>query len=285
MINQPIQWYPGHMAKAKRLLQQHLRVIDLVVEVLDARIPDSSRNPELDALCASKLRMIVLNKKDLADEGCTQRWLDFYANKGVVAIATDARKEGDVKRLLSAIRKASEPLVQRYKARGVNKTVRVMVVGIPNVGKSSLINRIAKGKPAAVGDRPGVTRGTQWVRLAKGIELMDTPGLLWPKLDQRGQAQHIAYIRSIRDEVIEVEALCGLLLEELHGINPQKIQAVYGPWAGDGERMLYALCEHKRYLVNGEPDVQRGAKAVLDAFRSGGLGRYTLERPEDAACD
>lgn len=265
------------MAKAKRQLQQNLKVIDLVVEVLDARAPASSRNPDLDALCANKLRLVVLNKRDLAQEDATQQWVRHFADGGGTAIAADSRQAGDAKKVLAAMQRAARPLVERYKARGVNKTVRAMIVGIPNVGKSSLINRLAKGKPAAVGDKPGVTRGTQWVKVAQGIELMDTPGLLWPKLESSGK--NIAFLRSIRDEVVDAEALSADLLERLYALEPALLTQKYGSWAGDGEHMLYALCEYKHWLVAGHPDTARGAKAVLEAYRSGALGRYTWELP------
>ena len=279
-----IQWYPGHMARAKRELQESLKLIDVVVEVVDARAPASSRNPDFDALFRNKTRVVLLNKQDLASPKATSRWCGILQAQGITAGAISCQN-GDVKkRALAVIEQAAAPYVERMKKKGVNKVVRVMIAGIPNVGKSTLINRVAGQKRAQVGDRPGVTRSNQWVKITPFLELLDTPGLLWPKLENRTFAEHLAYIGSIKDDIMEPVELAGGLLMELDRICPDALRARYA--IGDAvytepHAMLGAVARARTYVVSGgEPDYERMARIVLDEFRAGKIGRITLDQPE-----
>lgn len=273
------QWYPGHMAKARRMLLENLKLIDLVIEVLDARIPASSQNPDLQALFESKTRLFVLAKSDLASPQRTREWIARFATEGHIAIPFDAHEKKDAGRVTEAVSLAARPILERFAAKGVKKTVRAMVAGIPNAGKSTLINRLARGKPAAVGNKPGVTRGKQWVKAGPYLELLDTPGLLWPRLERREVALNIAWVGSIRDEVMDAEALAAGLLEKLYALAPDALHAAYGEREGmDGEALLYAIARRRNWMQKaGVEDTARVARAVIDEFRSGRLGRITLE--------
>ena len=222
-----IQWYPGHMAKARRMLAENLKLIDAVVEILDARAPIATRNPDFDSLFAAKRRVVLLNKSDLADPAATRAFLKVYEGMGFRALsmtATNSQKKGAAVELLQ---EAVRDEVERLEKKGVKKTVRILVAGIPNVGKSTFINRLAGSNRAQVGDRPGVTKGKQWVKVSPYLELMDTPGLLWPKLSDPLLARHLAYIGSIKDDIMDVEQLAGQLLAELMGLCPEGLQARY----------------------------------------------------------
>ena len=275
------QWYPGHMARARRMLQENLKLIDLVIEVLDARIPASSRNPDFETLFANKMRVIALAKSDLASAGSTRAWVECFSEMGVVAVPFSARRKKDAAALLGAVETVMRPALERFSARGVKKTVRALVAGIPNAGKSTLINRLSGGKPAAVGNRPGVTRGKQWVKAGPYLELLDTPGLLWPRLGDREVAMHIAWVGSIRDEVTDAEALAAGLLDELYEVAPDEAEKAFGDKGDtDGETFLYELCRRRNWMVKpGVEDTERMARAVIDDFRAGKLGRITLESP------
>lgn len=280
-----IQWYPGHMAKARRMLEENLKLIDVVAELADARAPLATRNPDFDGLFANKERVILLNKCDLADASLTKQWIAYYKKKGYSAIEINSTNAGKRKDSIALIEKAAAPVVERYKKRGVNKTVRAMVVGIPNVGKSTFINRLAGSARAQVGDKPGVTKGKQWVRIGDYLELMDTPGLLWPKLEDERLARHLAYIGSVKDDVMDVEQLASSLLLELTGICPQAVKARY-KCCEEGmtkEELLVAVCESRGFLLSGhEPDIERAARIALDEFRAGKIARVTLERADEA---
>jgi ribosome biogenesis GTPase A len=278
-----INWYPGHMAKTRRMLQENLKMIDVVVEILDARAPKASRNPDFDDLFAGKARVVLLNKSDLADSNATKRWISSYAKKGIEAAGVSATGGAAKKTAVALIEKAAKPRVDAMKAKGVNKTVRCMIVGIPNVGKSTLINRIAGQNRAEVGDRPGVTRGKQWVKISPYLELMDTPGMLWPKLEDQELAKHLAYLGSIRDEIMDSEELALDLLALLQTMTPGQLTERYGKLASDTPKagLLEAVCSSRGFLLRGgELDTERASHVVLDEFRAGKVARVTLEQPE-----
>lgn len=274
-----IQWYPGHMARARRLLQEQLRRVDAVIELCDARLPFSSRNPDLQALTRGKSRLLVLNKADLADEAATQGWLRRFAAEGQPAFAYNAAR-GRAQEAVRRIDAMTADKVARQAARGVRKTVRAMVVGVPNVGKSTFINRLNGTPVAQVADRPGVTRANRWVRVSPYLELLDTPGLLWPRLDDALAAQRLAWLGAIRDEVLDSEALAVSLLEALLATRPQAVLSRFRiDDAGlRGPALLEAVCRGRGFLMGGGAcDVARAASVVLDEFRAGRLGRITLE--------
>lgn len=275
-----INWYPGHMAKAKRLLQEQVARVDAVIELCDARLPYSSRNPVLGQMLRSKARLLLLNKSDLADAGATQQWLGCFRRQGIDCAAISADK--NAREVLRAIERLTRDRVERSAARGMRRTVRVMVVGVPNVGKSTLINRLHGGSIAKVGDRPGVTRANQWVRVGEYLELLDTPGMLWPRLDDPVAARRLAYISAIRDEVVDTFALSISLLEDLTEIAPDMLEKRFHvtDCSLRGQALLEAVCRGRGFLMRGgEADLERGCAVALDEFRDGKLGRVTLELP------
>lgn len=277
-----IQWYPGHMAKARRQLAESLKLVDVVVELVDARAPLATRNPDFDDLFRDKPRICLLNKADLADEEQTRRWAQWYRAQGIQAIPFSASSGKGKERVVRAIEAAARPVVERYLKRGVKKTVRAMVVGIPNVGKSSLINRLKGASSAKAGDKPGVTRGRQWIVLGPYLELLDTPGLLWPKFDDPKAALHLAYLGSIREEIMDLQRLSSSLLEELCILAPQSLAARYKieDVSASGDSLLETACQRRGWLLKGGAyDLERGAQIVLDEFRGGKLGRISLEGP------
>ena len=275
-----INWYPGHMAKAKRLLQEQVARVDAVIELCDARLPYSSRNPVLGQMLRSKARLLLLNKSDLADAEATQQWLRCFRRQGIDCAAISADK--NAREVLRAIERLTRDRVERSAARGMRRTVRVMVVGVPNVGKSTLINRLHGGSIAKVGDRPGVTRANQWVRVGEYLELLDTPGMLWPRLDDPVAARRLAYISAIRDEVVDTFALSISLLEDLTEIAPDMLEKRFHVTDRSlrGQALLEAVCRGRGFLMRGgEVDLERGCAVALDEFRDGKLGRVTLELP------
>lgn len=278
-----INWYPGHMARAKRLLGQQLGRVDVVVELCDARLPHASRNPDLDALIQNKKRVLLLNKADLADPRETSAWLQYFKSQGIPAqpfISTG----GKAKDVLALIEEATRDAVERAAQKGMRKTVRVMVVGVPNVGKSTLINRLNGGAVAQVGDRPGVTRSNQWVKVTPYLELMDTPGMLWPRLDDQRAARRLAYIGTIRDQVVDMQMLAIRLLEDLTAVRPEAVAERFklSDTSLGGLPLLEAVCRGRGFLMKGGvADTDRGAAVVLDEFRAGKLGRVTLELVRD----
>ena len=283
MDNKPakINWYPGHMAKTKRLLQEQLRRIDLVIEICDARLPFSSRNPELDKMIGQKRRLLFLNKSDLADPVSNNAWLSFFREKGIEAYLTDAVKMRG-KETIGLIERATKEIVDKALAKGIRKTVRAMIVGIPNVGKSTLINRLYGRSIAQIGDRPGVTRSNQWVKVSPYLELLDTPGLLWPRLDDQISARRLCYIGSVRDEIVDLADLTIHLLEDLCIIAPARIEERYHvkDTTLKGVELLDAVCSGRGWLVKGaQYDYDRCCSVVLDEYRAGKLGRITLETP------
>jgi len=281
-----IQWYPGHMTKTRRQIEADLKLVDAICEIVDARIPASSRNPDIDAICGSKPRIIVLNRMDLADPAATKKWLEHFRKKGMAAVATDCKSKKGIGSFQPAVRSVLKEKIERNAAKGMNKPLRVMIVGIPNVGKSTLINQISGRKGAKAENRPGVTRGKQWVTVDNGLLLLDTPGILWPKLDDPNVGMMLAYTGAVKENIIDTEELACKLMELLQRFYPETLVGRYGidPYQ---EKPGYELLEdagRKRgyLLARGEINTERMAKVLLDEYRSGKLGIFTLEMPEDA---
>ncbi|MEN6635841.1 MAG: ribosome biogenesis GTPase YlqF [Clostridiaceae bacterium] len=278
-----INWYPGHMTKTRRMLQENLKMIDVVVEILDARAPLASRNPDFDDLFAGKARVVLLNKSDLADSNATKRWITHFNRGGIEAAGISATGGSAKKVAVSLIEQAAKPKVDALKQKGINKVIRAMIVGIPNVGKSTLINRIAGQNRAEVGDKPGVTRGKQWVKITPYLELMDTPGMLWPKLEDQELAKHLAFLGSIKDEIMDSEELALDMLALLQAISPAQLNERYSKLMPETPRedLLKAVCLSRGFLLRGgELDTERASHVVLDEFRAGKVARVTLELPE-----
>ena len=275
-----INWYPGHMAKTRRLLQEQLRAVDAVIELCDARAPQATRNADLQRLTRDKARILILNKADLADDRETARWLERFRREGLQAMRFNSNG-GRTKDILARIEEASRPALERFKARGVKKTVRFMVTGIPNVGKSTFINRLHGSAIAKASDRPGVTRSNQWVRLNPYLEILDTPGMLPPRLDDQEGARLLAYLGSIRDEIMDTEELAGGLMERLYALNPDAVANRF-KLAPDVEPVAHALieaaCRGRGWLLpGGRLDTDRAAALILDEFRGGKVGKLTIE--------
>ena len=281
MPNDRINWYPGHMAKSRRLLQDQLRAVDAVIELCDARAPLATRNPDLGRLTRGKTRILVLNKADLADDNQTARWLERFRGEGLTALRFNSNG-GKVRDILSRIEAASKPALERYAARGVRKTVRFMVIGIPNVGKSTFINRLHGSAIVRASDRPGVTRANQWVKLGPFLEILDTPGMLPPRMDDQEGARLLACLGSIRDEIMDTEDLAGGLMALLNEINPAALAARYklSDECGNApHELLEGACKGRGWLLSGgRYDTARAAALVLDEFRAGKIGKITIER-------
>ena len=282
-----INWYPGHMAKSRRLLQDQLRAVDAVIELCDARAPLATRNPDLEKLTRGKARILILNKADLADDKETARWVEYFRSQDLSAMRFNSNG-GKTKEILARIQEATRPAVERAAARGVKKTVRLMIIGIPNVGKSTFINRIHGSGIAKASDRPGVTRSNQWVKIGPYLELLDTPGMLPPRMDDQDSARLLAYLGSIRDQIMNTEELAGQLLMHLQAINPAAVAARFklpeGEIYDDPQLALEAACKGRGWLISGgRPDVDRAAALVLDEFRAGKAGKISIERAPDRA--
>lgn len=283
-----IQWFPGHMAKTRRLMKANLPLVDVVVEITDARVPASSRNPEMKNLVGGKPRVVVLNKCDMADEGLTAEWIEYYRTNGVKAIAMDCRSGKGLNKLVPTVKEVMKKELEKRTAKGMEgKPIRIMVVGIPNVGKSSFINRVAGGKRAKVEDRPGVTRGKQWVTLEKGIDLLDMPGVLWPKFDDKTVGEHLAFTGAIKDDILDTELLAmrlaDLLNRECHSLLCARYKLTDEETANIEPYDLLSLIGAKRGMKvsGGEVDTERAAAMLLDEFRGGKIGRITLEMPNE----
>ncbi len=280
----PISWYPGHMAKAKRQLETQLKRVDIVLELCDARLPLSSRNPALDEMLAAKPRLLLMNKEDLADPAVTRQWEAYFRALGIQAFPIQAGK--NKQKILKLVDSLTAEKRQRAENRGMAITSRAMVVGVPNVGKSTLINALAGRSAFKVQDRPGVTRATQWIKAGERLELMDTPGMLWPKLNDQRAARRLAYIAAIRDEILDTYHLAIDLLDELMSLAPEKLAARYKleDLSLRGQALLEAICRARGFLQKGnEYDLERGATCVLDEFRGGLIGRITLEKPKEGS--
>ena len=276
------QWYPGHMTKARRMMQEDMKLIDLVIELLDARVPLSSRNPDIDELAANKSRMILLNKADLADSEKTSQWTSYFEEKGCFVVTLDARNRKNMKSVTEAIEEACKAKIERDRKRGIlNRPVRAMVVGIPNVGKSTFINSFAGKAATKTGNKPGVTKGKQWIRLNKKVELLDTPGILWPKFEDQTIGMKLALIGSIKDEILNTEELALELICLLRQQYPGVLKARYEvEETGEHHEILMEIAKARNYLKKGgEPDYSKAAAVLLDEFRSGVIGRITLEIP------
>ena len=282
---QTIQWFPGHMTKTRRQIQETLKLIDAVAEIVDARVPASSRNPDLTDMTENKPRLVLLNKCDMADPGATAAWVRAYADRGVKAIPVDCRSGAGLNAFVPAVKELLAERLRALEAKGMaGRTLRVMVAGIPNVGKSSFINRMAGSAKAKVADRPGVTRGNQWFSIPGGIDLLDTPGVLWPKFDDQLVAQRLAFTGAIRDEILDVETLAVRFLESLPAAYRPLLAARYKltDWEDLSAYELLETIGRKRGMLaaRGEIDTERAATTLLDEFRGAKIGRITLEFPE-----
>lgn len=278
------QWYPGHMTKARRMMQENIKLIDLVIELVDARIPLSSRNPDIDELGKNKARLILLNKADLAEDKWNEAWIEYFKGKGFSVVKVNSRKGGGLKSIQAVIQEACKEKIERDRKRGIlNRPVRAMVVGIPNVGKSTFINALAGKACAKTGNKPGVTKGKQWIRLNKNVELLDTPGILWPKFEDQEVGLKLAFIGSIKDEILNVTELASEFLSFMQKHYPGVIAGKYEvEETGDVYRALECIAKSRHCLVRGnELDMDKAAVLLLDDFRNGRLGRVTLEYPAE----
>lgn len=277
------QWYPGHMTKAKRMMQENIKLIDLIIEVVDARIPVSSRNPDIDELGKNKSRLILLNKSDLADERENEKWAEYFREKGYFVLKLNAKNGTGIKAVLPTVMDACKEKIERDRRRGImNRPVRAMVVGIPNVGKSTFINAFAGKACTKTGNKPGVTKGKQWIRINKNVELLDTPGILWPKFEDQQVGAKLAMVGSIKDEILNLEELALELLGHLHtsyeGILNRRYEIEE---TDDCLNMLVQIAENRKCIQKGnELDYGKAANILLEEFRNGKIGRITLEKPE-----
>ena len=279
-----VQWYPGHMTKAKRQMQEDIKLIDLIIELVDARVPLSSRNPDIDELGKNKARMILLNKADLADERQNRAWMEYFKEKGIYAVSIDSRNKGSMKAVSAAITEACKEKTERDRRRGIkNRPIRAMIAGIPNVGKSTFINSLVGKACTKTGNKPGVTKGKQWIKLNKNIELLDTPGILWPKFEDQQVGLRLALIGSIRDEILNQDEMAIELIEYLknhyQGILADRYQVDENE---DKVKILEQIALNRNCKMKGnELDYEKASKIVLEEFRNGKLGKISLETPEE----
>lgn len=279
-----IQWFPGHMTKAQRMIEDSIKQVDAVCEILDARIPNSSRNPDIDRLAAGKPRLIILNRTDLADPSITAQWREFFEAQGIKILETDAKSGKGVSGFAPALSELLKDKIASYAAKGqVNRPMRVMILGIPNVGKSTFINKIAKRKAAIAGDKPGVTRGKQWINIDKGLDLLDTPGILWPKFDSQEVGEMLAITNAIKADVLDKETLAANFMLRLREMYPGALTARYklepDPEA-NGFELLEQAAKKRGFLISkGEYDIERMANTLLGEYHDGKLGRISLEKP------
>lgn len=282
-----IQWFPGHMTKAQRMIEENLSMVDAVCEILDARIPYSSRNPDIDRLAGDKPRLIILNRVDLADPQMTARWRKYFESRGLAIMETDAKSGKGVGSFAPAVRRLLKDKLAAYEAKGqVGRPLRVMILGIPNVGKSTFINRVAGRKAAIAGDKPGVTRGKQWINIDQGLDLLDTPGILWPKFDSQEVGEMLAITNAIKADVLDKETLGANFMLRLRELYPKAIEERY-KFVPDpdmnGFELLEQAAKKRGFLVSrGEYDIERMANTMLGEYHDGKLGRLTLEAPPDA---
>ena len=277
------QWYPGHMTKARRMMQEDMKLIDLVIEIVDARIPISSRNPDIDVLAQNKSRMVLLNKSDLADSTITKEWMKEYNRKGVFSVEINSKNGNGMKDIQKTVADACRDKIERNRKRGIiNRPVRAMVVGIPNVGKSTFINSYTGRACTKTGNKPGVTKGKQWIRLNKNLELLDTPGILWPKFDDKNTGMKLAFIGSINDEILITEELAADFIRFIQDLYPDILYQKYeiDRETNNSYEILNKIAVKRKCLLKEEkPDIEKAAKIVIEDFRSGRLGRISLERP------
>lgn len=280
-----IQWFPGHMTKAQRMIEENLRLVDAVCEILDARIPRASRNPDIDRLAAGKPRLVILNRCDLADPAVTKAWSAAFRAQGLSVLETDVRSGKGVAGFAPAVRELMADKLQSYESKGqTGRGLKVMVLGIPNVGKSTFINKVAGRKAAAAGDKPGVTRGRQWINIDRGLDLLDTPGILWPRFDSQEVGEMLAVTNAIKSDVLDRETLAANFMLRLRALYPEAIEKRYGftpPEEANGFELLELAAKKRGFLVSkGEYDIERMANTLLDEYHAGKLGRLSLERPE-----
>lgn len=285
-----IQWYPGHMTKARRMIEENLKLVDAVCEILDARIPAASRNPDLDRIAEKKPRFVILNRCDLADPALTEHWKRHFRARGMAVLETDARTGKGVAGFENAVRALLADRLKELEAKGqVGRPLRVMVVGIPNVGKSTLINKLAGRRAAQAGDKPGVTRGRQWISIGRGLDLLDTPGILWPKFDSQQVGELLAVTNAIKADVLDRETLAANFMLRLRALYPEALKSRYGiDPAGreNGYELLEQAARKRGFLISrGEADTERMANTLLKEYHEGKLGRLTLEIPDDGALD
>ena len=277
------QWYPGHMTKAKRMMQENIKLIDLVIELVDARVPISSRNPDIDELGKNKAWLILLNKSDLAEDKWNDAWSEYFREKGFSVVKVNSKKGGGIKSINGVIQEACKEKIERDRKRGIlNRPVRAMVVGIPNVGKSTFINALAGKACAKTGNKPGVTKGKQWIRLNKNVELLDTPGILWPRFEDQAVGLKLAFIGSIKDEILQTEELAAELVTFMNKNYPGVLESKYNVEEdADPYSMIARIAESRHCLVRGnELDTEKASVLLMDDFRNGRLGRLTLEYPD-----
>ena len=288
------QWYPGHMTKARRMMQENIKLIDLIIELVDARVPLSSRNPDIDELGKNKARLILLNKADLAEDRRNDEWMEYFKKQGYSVVKVNSKKGGGIKSIQSVIQEACKEKMERDRKRGIlNRPVRAMVVGIPNVGKSTFINALAGKACAKTGNKPGVTKGKQWIRLSKTLELLDTPGILWPKFEDQQVGLNLALIGSMNDEILNIEEMAVSLIQYLKDVYPLLLTKRYDlsdeaeescKNEQDAYEVLAQIARNRKCVLKGdEPDIRKAAALLLDDFRSGRIGRITLESPTEQA--
>ncbi len=280
-----IQWFPGHMTKAQRMIEENVRLVDAVCEILDARIPRSSRNPDIDRLAAGKPRLVILNRCDLADPAVTKKWAAYFRAHGLAVLETDARSGRGVNAFPAAVRELLRDKLAEYERKGQSgRGLRIMVLGIPNVGKSTFINKVAGRKAAAAGDKPGVTRGRQWISIDRSLDLLDTPGILWPKFDSQEVGEMLAVTNAIKSDVLDRETLAANFMLRLCELYPDAVKERYGVVRTEEENgfeLLEQAAKRRGFLVSkGEYDIERMANTLLDEYHGGKLGRLSLERPE-----
>ena len=280
-----IQWYPGHMTKTRRMMEENLKLVDAVCEILDARIPISSRNPDIDAICGTKPRLVILNRIAMADPAMVKKWAEYFKSRGMAVLLTDCKNRKGINGFVPAVRQLLSEKLRRYAEKGqVGRPLKIMVVGIPNVGKSTFINQIAGRKGAKAENRPGVTRGKQWVTVDTGLLLLDTPGILWPRFEDPEVGIRLAYTGAVKDDILDIETLAYHLMEMLWKRYPDAVRARYKielPEDADGTALLEAAGRKRGFLISGgEIDLERMSKVLLEEYRSCKLGRFTLESPE-----
>ena len=285
-----IQWFPGHMTKARRMMEENIKLVDAVCEIIDARIPNASRNPEIDRLAAGKPRLIILNRIDLADPSVTERWKRFYDKQGLSVLETDAKSGKGVPNFVPAVRRLLADKQKEYEAKGqVGRPLRLMIVGIPNVGKSTFINRVAGRKAAVAGDIPGVTRGRQWIHIDAGLDLLDTPGILWPKFESQEVGEMLAITNAIKAEVLDKETLAANFMLRLSRLYPKALEERYKICLDptlNGYELLEQAAKKRGFLISrGEYDLERMANTLLNEYHDGKLGRLSLELPDEGSLD
>ena len=281
-----IQWFPGHMTKAQRMIEDNVKLVDAVCEIIDARIPRASRNPDIDRLAAGKPRLVILNRVDLADPVLTKRWREYFERQGVAVLETDAKSGKGVGGFVPAVRRLLDEKLKEYEAKGqVGRPLRVMILGIPNVGKSTFINKVAGRKAAIAGDKPGVTRGRQWISIDKSLDLLDTPGILWPKFDSQEVGELLAVTNAIKADVVDKETLGANFMLRLRRMYPDALRERYKIEPDEelnGYELLEAAAKKRGFLISrGEYDIERMANTLLNEYHDGKLGRLTLEMPDE----